>query len=585
MKNVLIYAPMAHPGYLYLSVPLLVGQLENSGIDAHGIDMNIKYFNHAFTSSYLEQVFEKIKNYKKNSSEYAEESYYNEKIKHIKEYLEKHTNRAEYAIKYIESAVKILKTNDFYNPKLYMKSYRIIMYALELISCLYYPQAVSYTEFHNEFYKQSYKDIKSETENKDINPFLEYFEQITDSIITKETEFIGISASFDRQIMPALTLAKILKKKTKAHISLGGNVFCRIEETLKQNPEIFDIFADSIMVGDGEKNIIKLVDAVNNRKPLDNISGIIYKKDGDLKYNSFDYIKNMQEIKPISLTGYNLKDYFIPEVVLPIQISKGCYWGKCTFCDYFHGKPKFFTKTVSQTVKEMSEYKEKYGISNFEFVDEAISPHFYDKFADKLLEENLDIHFHSMARLEKEFTLELLQKIHKAGLSIISWGYESASKRIMELINKGVDLDFREEIIKNSAKTGIWNFGYIMLGFPSETKEEAQKTISFIEENQDIIDNFTCSVFKLRKHSPIAQNPEKFNLKNRKNDNDFAIEYSFEDNDKTERNKNILLEYFKPEHINNILDNFTFYLSENYLILYLVKYGREYVKNIKISSL
>ena len=459
------------------------------------------------------------------------------------------------------------------------------MYALELISCLYYPQAVSYNEFHNEFYKQSYKDIKSETENKDINPFLEYFEQIADNIIDEDTEFIGISASFDRQIMPALTLAKILKKKTKAHISFGGNVFCRIEETLKQNPEILDIFADSIMVGDGEKNIIKLVNAVNNKKPLDEISGIIYKKDNILKYNPFDYIKNMQDIKPISLNGYNLKDYFIPEVVLPIQISKGCYWGKCTFCDYFHGKPKFYTKTVSQTVKEMSEYKAKYGISNFEFVDEAISPHFYDKFADKLLEEKLDIHFHSMARLEKEFTLELLQKIHKAGLSIISWGYESASKRIMELINKGVDLDKREEIIKNSAKTGVWNFGYIMLGFPSETKEEAQKTISFIEENQDIIDNFTCSVFKLRKHSPIAQNPEKFNLKNRKNDDDFAIEYSFEDNDKTERNKNILLEYFKPEHISNILDNFTFYLSENYLILYLVKYGREYVKNIKISSL
>ena len=418
MKNVLIYAPMAHPGYLYLSVPLLVGQLEHSGIDACGIDMNIKYFNHVFTSSYLKEVYNKLKTYENNSSEYKRESYYEEKVKRIKEYIKKHTNRAEYAIKYIESAVKILKTEDFYNPKLYMKSYRIMMYALELISCLYYPQAVSYNEFHNEFYKQSYKDIKSETENKDINPFLEYFEQIADNIIDEDTEFIGISASFDRQIMPALTLAKILKKKTKAHISLGGNVFCRIEETLKQNPEILDIFADSIMVGDGEKNIIKLVNAVNNKKPLDEISGIIYKKDNILKYNPFDYIKNMQDIKPISLNGYNLKDYFIPEVVLPIQISKGCYWGKCTFCDYFHGKPKFYTKTVSQTVKEMSEYKAKYGISNFEFVDEAISPHFYDKFADKLLEEKLDIHFHSMARLEKEFTLELLQKIHKAGLSI-----------------------------------------------------------------------------------------------------------------------------------------------------------------------
>lgn len=585
MKNILIYAPMAHPGYLYLSVPLLVGQLENSGIDVKGLDLNIKYFNHVFTSTYLQNVYNKLKTYEQNAIQYKQELYYSEKVKHIKEYIQKHSNRAEYAIKYIESAIKILKTDDFYNPKLYMKSYRIIMYALELISCLYYPQAVSYHEFHNSFYKQSYKDIKSETENKDINPFLEYFEGVIDSIIDEDTEFVGISASFDRQIMPALTLAKILKQKTKAHISLGGNVFCRIEETLKQNPDLFDIFADSIMVGDGEKNIIKLVKAVNNKEKLDDISGIIYKKDKELIYNPFDYIKNMQEIKPISLSGYNLKDYFIPEVVLPIQISKGCYWGKCTFCDYFHGKPKFFTKTVSQTVKEMAEYKEKYGITNFEFVDEAISPHFYDKFSDKLLEQNLKIHFHSMARLEKEFTLDLLKKMHKAGLSIISWGYESASKRIMKLINKGIDLDLREEIIKNSAKTGIWNFGYIMLGFPSETKEEAKQTIAFIENNQDIIDNFTCSVFKLRKHSQIAQNPEKYNLKNRQNDDDFAIEYSFEDNQNTERNKDILLNYFNEEHLKNIINNFTFYLSENYLILYLVKYGREYVKNIKISEL
>ncbi|MCK7484545.1 MAG: radical SAM protein [Bacillus subtilis] len=100
-----------------------------------------------------------------------------------------------------------------------------------------------------------------------------------------------------------------------------------------------------------------------------------------------------------------------------------------------------------------------------------------DKLASKILEEKLDINWYCSARLETSLTKEILQKARAAGLRMILWGFESGSKRIMELINKGIDLDKRFEILRNATEADIWNFAYLFFGFPSETVEDAQETI------------------------------------------------------------------------------------------------------------
>ena len=70
---------------------------------------------------------------------------------------------------------------------------------------------------------------------------------------------------------------------------------------------------------------------------------------------------------------------------------------------------------------------------------------------------------------------------------MIMWGLESGSDEVMTLINKGIDLNKRFEILKNSNDANIWNFAFIFFGFPTETVEDAKKTVDMLVKYKDII--------------------------------------------------------------------------------------------------
>ncbi len=587
MKNIIIFPPLSHPAYPYLSSPLLVGQLRNADFDAETYDYNLEYFNTIFTKEYVKNVIYELNNF----INYPKDDLNIKKIMQLKEqkikaYLDKNHKQLYLIEKYIEQATEIIRSEEFYNPKAFINAYRIIKYAMELFSVHSYPMEISLGDYHNDFYNLNWNDIKFQTSCNEVNPFIKFYEDTIDNILSKKPKFIGISVTFDRQIVPAFTLAKILKQRTSAHITMGGNLIGRIEKTIKKYPEILKDYADSIMCGDGERSIVSLVQAIKNRTSFENVKGLIYTgKDNLIHYNDIEIIKDVNSISNLDLSGIKLNKYLTPEITLPFQLSKGCYWGKCTFCDYFHGRPAYYRKTAQRVVDEICEIINKFGIKTFEFVDEAIPPKYYEEIADELIRRKVDIKYYSMVRLEKGFTKELFEKLYKSGLRMLDWGFESASERIMKMMNKGIDVSGRYQILENSAKAGIWNHLFIMFGFPTETKSELEQTIRFLENRKDIVDSFTSSVFALRKYSKINQNLEKFKIKDKIETQDCSIEYSFTDDCKTIRNKEDVLKIFDENFLKeDVLSSIYFYLIENYLLLYLLKYGRENVKKIKINS-
>ena len=96
--------------------------------------------------------------------------------------------------------------------------------------------------------------------------------------------------------------------------------------------------------------------------------------------------------------------------------------------------------------------------------------------ADELIKRNIEIYLIILARLENKFTYELLKKMKKAGILYVHWGYETASERILNLMNKGIEAKNRVEILKNSEKAGIMNHIFAMWDFPSETFAEVESS-------------------------------------------------------------------------------------------------------------
>ena len=202
----------------------------------------------------------------------------------------------------------------------------------------------------------------------------------------------------------------------------------------------------------------------------------------------------------------------------------------------------------------------------------------------KFIDANLDVNFFCDARLEDGFTKEVLETARKAGLRMVLWGFESGSRRIMDLINKGINIDNRLDILRRAHEADIYNFAFIFFGFPAETKEDALKTIDIITSNTDIINSYGKSIFTMGKHTKLRETPEKYGVVGEtKQIAEFSptFEYNAAGMTKQELREMVNL---CTKRANEAYGNaLSFHLlSREILLLYICKYGMDQLCNYKL---
>lgn len=602
MNTLLIMPPQWYPMNPYLSLAQLIGQLKAKNYEAEAYDINIEFFNDILTEKKILLYADKAKNFIEEFKLEISENNYTEKLFHtyssevktklarfqmISEYFTKNPDKPAEVSKNIEEAVSVMKSRDsFYDPEKHFWAKDIIKDALEIVSLPYLPSRILLDNYiANPFYTYNYGDIKKQCCSSELNMFIEYYEEKLSGINFDKYNLIGISICDLSQVVPGLTLAKMIKERCSAHISLGGNYIFKIRNDLKKFPEFFEIFCDSLQIGDGEISLLSLCDHLNEKIDINNVYSLVYKNiNGEIVTTDDAPLLNMDKIEFPSFDGYDFSKYFSADIVMPVQLSKGCYWGKCTFCDFYTGQQRFDIKSVERAVDEVEHLIDKYGYRHFAFVDEAIPPIYYEKFADELIKRNIKINFYSFARLEKGFTPEVLQKLYNAGACFFAWGYEAHSPRIMKLLNKGVDVDYRLTLLENAKKIGLWNHCTFLLSYPSETEEETSATKSVICQ-RDLINSCTPSNFALKKNAILHDMAEEMGIKNIVDNGDFHVSCNYElSGMKTGDIKRNRME-FQMDFLKNTADSMwsLTFTDTDHLMLYLAKYGTEWVYNYKLK--
>ncbi len=599
MKTLLLFPPQWTPIAPHFALPSLLGQLKANGYDSEVMDLNINFYNKILNPDFVknsilkavdnnQNVLNEIARYIKEGKDFSE---YPLKIRNkivkytkVKEYITKKQSALANFPDMAQEALDIIKGENFYNPEILIKSINIIDTVLEMVSLPYFPSKISLDNYTNPFFKLNFENIKYFVFDEDTNIFIEYYKTVLDDIKSKNPDYIGISINSSSQVIPGLTLANMLKNKLNAHINIGGNFFGRVKEAIVQNPEFFDLFCDTVLVEEGERPVVELAKYVNGEIKIEEVSNLIYKKDGKIFINETKKPLKLDEMAIVSLDGYDFKKYFAPEVILPFQSSRGCYWGKCSFCDQDFGQ-NFNVKNADKLTDEFIKLKEEYGIKFFEFIDESVGPSYLSELADKIKAKNIDINYFFDARLESTFTKELLQKAYNSGLRMVLWGLESGSDSVMKLINKGIDIDKRLEILKNSSDSGVWNFAFIFFGFPTETVEDAKKTIKLICENKNVIHSYGRSVFTMGKHTKLKDEPEKYGITAvYPAQDEFSPTYTFDCTGMTKEELNSILKEC-TQTCNAAYNNplWMFLRYREYLFLYLAKYGKDRVYNYKLD--
>ncbi|WP_243685240.1 hypothetical protein [Methanosarcina barkeri] len=144
----------------------------------------------------------------------------------------------------ISEAMTLIKNEDnFYNINDYNKSMNTINEALSITSLAYFPTNLSLFSFTIDNFDYSISELFKATIDEEINPYIQiYKDNLLKPIVNLKPDLVCISIIGTEQIIPGLTIARLLKLETDSHINIGGSIFSRLVDVLLSRKELFTTF-------------------------------------------------------------------------------------------------------------------------------------------------------------------------------------------------------------------------------------------------------------------------------------------------------------------------------------------------------
>lgn len=298
-------------------------------------------------------------------------------------------------------------------------------------------------------------------------------------------DVVGLTA-MTPTIGAAISTARYLKQADpNLTIILGGaHATLLPEETLANAPEV-----DVLVRGEGEKTIIELLNALDNKQALDSIPGISYRKDGEVINNP--PAPQNTDLDSLPFLAYHLLPWQRYKPHPPhgraypfaaVITSRGCPY-QCSYCSKPIFGSRFRAQTPERVMAEVTYYIKRFGVKEIAFYDDVFTLNQKRAYAiaDEIIKAGVKIHWTCETRVNL-VDKELLRHIKQAGCYAIAYGIESASQDILNTLNKDITLEQVEEAVRITREVGLQTIGYFMLASPGESPETIDKTIKLAKK-------------------------------------------------------------------------------------------------------
>jgi len=291
----------------------------------------------------------------------------------------------------------------------------------------------------------------------------------------KNSDYLGMTCYTENRF-ECIDFAKECKDiNPNIKIILGGPHTFSLDKLLLKNYP----FIDYIIRSDGEIALKKLL----NNTSLKDIQGLTYRNKNSIIRNKLSIERNIDNFRYDYSLCYikDWKDSEVPKYLmkynhLPFISSRGCPYN-CTFCAtpricgrYWRGY------SIEILVDELEYLINKYKIKYFRFYDALFMPNpkQVEKFYKLVKERDLDFYFRIDAHIGTK--MKVYKMLREIGCSILGFGIESGSDRILEEINKNISVKEILETIKITKKLYYWIIGYFMVSHPTETLKDFKNT-------------------------------------------------------------------------------------------------------------
>jgi anaerobic magnesium-protoporphyrin IX monomethyl ester cyclase len=351
-------------------------------------------------------------------------------------------------------------------------------------------------------------------------PFEPYYEEVLlPRVRSGGYGVVGINITYAWQLPFALWIGRQVRRcLPEAFVIAGGT---EVATAWKYSLDratyaaLFDDF-DATVVGEGEAAYVAILESRRRGKLPEGEPNIhLHPKYGSRRMLPIRY-ENLGEIPAPDFSGIDWRQYLSPEPFVYYSPTRGCYWNKCTFCDYgLNSDGPTSPWRQSQEERMIEDVRSISAHSRFIYFSvDVLAPATILRFAERAVEERLDIRWGAEIRLEKYWSRERCELLRRSGCVAVSVGFESGNQRILNLIDKGTTQAKVNQTIQamHAADIGVQMMGFT--GFPTETLEEARDSIDFLVDNRELWTFGGLGEFLLTSGSIVAKDPARFGLSN-----------------------------------------------------------------------
>ena len=259
--------------------------------------------------------------------------------------------------------------------------------------------------------------------------------------------------------------------------------------TVLPEETINDENVDIVVRREGEHSLYQLVETVIGGGDLERIEGLTFRKDGEIIHTrERPFLEELDSLplpdwSLVPLDSYHqIPDATFREPVRCVLTSRGCPF-RCIFCSArLSSGYRYRVRSPQNVIEEIDLLINRYGARQLAFLDDnfIVDKQRAMEICDLIIERG----YHkkvvwTCAGRADQISEPLLRKFKESGCVLISYGVETGSQRLLDLIKKGLTIEQIEEAVRLTRKVGIKARGTLMLGLPTETPEDSRQTVEF----------------------------------------------------------------------------------------------------------
>ncbi len=310
-------------------------------------------------------------------------------------------------------------------------------------------------------------------------------ETILSRIESHQPDLVALSVVTD-EFSWAIKWGKRIKARMDVPIVIGN-----VHPTFHPQKALEIPCFDYVVRGEGEFTLLELVEVLEGKRREEDVLGLAFRKNDQIIVNPMRPLIEDLDILPFPDKDiyYDLMPYLNKGYTT--MTGRGCPY-RCTFCDNNSSQRLYRTgvekvqkwarrHSPEYVVREILWAKERYGINHVRFNDEDFS---YDKrwireFAP-LYKEKVGIPFFAWT-YPNTVDEEIAELLADAGCDSVEMGIQSGAQKIRkEILNRNTNDEQIVRAFQACRKAGIRATADIIIGLPTETKEDLDSTIELL---------------------------------------------------------------------------------------------------------